>query len=97
MKMKEFSAVIAERELDGQFEGKPCKVTIRFGAPQQDESGSWNCPFSISSPRGELRRYGAGVDSLQALRIALAMAAAQLGALYSDLNLSWDGQDDLGL
>ncbi len=99
MKIENIGTVIAERELDGQENGKPCKVIVRLGKPFLAESGCgscWYCPYSISSPEGERLFYGAGLDSLQALRIAISMLGSELSTLYADLRLKWAGEDDLG-
>jgi hypothetical protein len=39
MKIENIDTVIAERELEGQDNGKPCKVVVRFGKPIFDQSG----------------------------------------------------------
>jgi hypothetical protein len=97
MKIEKIGAPIAERELDGQNGGKPCKVVVRFGEPFQDErADSWYCPYSITSPKGERLFYGAGLDSLQALRIAISNVGAELTSVYSDLKLRWADGEDLG-
>jgi hypothetical protein len=99
MKIENIGTIVAERELDGQDNGKPCKVTVRFGKPFFDQSSDgscWYCPYSITSPKGQRLFYGAGLDSLQALRIAISMAGAELTNLHSDLQLKWVGEDDLG-
>ena len=38
MKIEKIGTIIAERELDGRYSGKPCKLTVRFGKPFFDES-----------------------------------------------------------
>ena len=97
MKIESIGVVVAERELEGQGHDKPCKVVVRFGKPVQDEKdGSWYCPYSITSPKGERVFYGAGLDSLQALRIAISNVGAELTTLYSDLDLKWADESDLG-
>jgi hypothetical protein len=97
MRIENIGTVIAERELDGYDDGAPCKVFVRFGQPFQNESGdSWYCPYSISSPQGERIFYGAGVDSLQALRIAIANVSAELATRYAGFRLKWLNENDLG-
>jgi hypothetical protein len=101
MKIENIGTVIAERELDGQDNGKPCKVIVRFSKPRQfaDEAGddsSWYCPYSIASPKGERLSYAGGVDSLQALRLAIQKAALELRTLYADLRSKWCGENDPG-
>ncbi|MFI5125609.1 MAG: DUF6968 family protein [Candidatus Acidiferrales bacterium] len=97
MRIEKIETVIAERELDGKRDGSPCKVVVRFGKPVRNEKdGSWCCPYSVISPMGERLFYGAGLDSLQALRIAISNVGAELKTLYSDLKLTWAGDEDLG-
>lgn len=97
MKIEKIGAPIAERELDGQDGDKPCKVVVRFGKPFQDKKDDpWYCPYSITSPKGGCLFYGAGLDSLQALRIAISNARAELTSAYSDLKLRWADEEDLG-
>jgi hypothetical protein len=92
MKIENIGTLIAERELDGRYNGKPCKVTVRFGKPFFDESSDgscWYCPYSIASPEGQRVFYGAGLDAQQALRIAISMARAELTSLHSELRVKW--------
>jgi len=96
MKIERIGTVFAEREPDGRYNGSPCKAVVRFGKPFQNEDASWYCPYSVTSPAGERLFYGAGVDSLQALRIAISNAAAEVKTLYADLNLRWANNEELG-
>ena len=97
MKIENIREVIAERELDGQANGKACKVAVRFGKPFQDANDkSWYCPYSIKTDSGERLFYGAGLDSLQALRIAVFNVGAELTTRYLNLSLKWVGEEDLG-
>lgn len=97
MRIENIGTVIAERELDGLEDGKPCKITIKFGKPVQlQDDGSWYCPYSITTSNAERLFSGAGLDSLQALRIAISMAGAELATQYPSLQLRWSGDDDLG-
>jgi len=97
MKIEKIGTIFAERELDGRNKGSPCKVVVRLGRPVPNEKdGSWCCPYSVTGPVGERLFYGAGVDSLQALRSAISNVGAELKTLYSDLKLTWAGDEDLG-
>jgi hypothetical protein len=99
LKIQDIGTMIAERILKGRENGKACTVTIKFGKPFPDEKEEdcWYCPYSISSGSNQRLFYGAGVDSLQALRIAITMAKAELNSKYSHMNLTWMGEQDLGL
>ena len=97
MRIQNIGTVIAERHLDGVEDGTPCKVVVRLGKPVQNhDDESWYCPYSITTSKSERLFYGAGLDSLQALRIAISMVAAELNTLYSNLQLRWSGEEDLG-
>ncbi len=96
MKIESVGTVIAERALDGQYRGKPCKVIVRVGKPFEDEqSEAWYCPYSVVSPKGERLFYGAGIDSMEALRIAISNVGAELATLCADMKLKWANMDDL--
>lgn len=97
MKIEEIGLVIAERQLDGIDDGKPCKVVVRLGKPfRRPDDDSWYCPYSIKTEKSERVFFGAGLDSLQALRIAISMVGAELTTLFSHLALKWADEDDLG-
>jgi hypothetical protein len=97
--IKELGTIIAERQFAGQENGTPCQIVVRIGKPFPDENqdGCWYCPYSITRASAQRLFYGAGVDSLQALRIAISMVEADLRGRYSDLKLEWMGESDLGL
>jgi hypothetical protein len=98
MKITEVGRIIAERILHGQIGSSPCEVVIKLGMPVQDEGAAncWYCPYSITTPKSERLFYGAGFDSVQAIRIALSNIGAELTNRYADLRLEWDGSGDLG-
>jgi hypothetical protein len=98
MKLTDVGAIIIERALEGRVNDRPCAVIVKIGKPFPDETGggSWCCPYSISVGADERIFYGAGVDSLQALRIAIKNIDAELSTIYRDLKLTWMGDTDLG-
>ena len=99
MRIKSVGKIIAERKLDGEFNGRKCKVTVAFGKPRYEkttEGSCWYCPYRIKSPRGARLFYGAGLDSLQALIIAISMAGAELANQYSEMELRGTDDDGLG-
>ncbi len=55
-------------------------VELRIFAPTQDPDGGWNCSYEIDWPGAPRSYFGAGVDSMQALIIALQMMGAELYA-----------------
>jgi hypothetical protein len=97
MKIKDLGIVIAERELQGNFNGQPCSIAVKIGKPFMAEDKSWwCCPYSIHTPEEERIFYGAGIDSLQALRIAILNIGAELSTVYSYLKVTWMGETDAG-
>jgi hypothetical protein len=98
MKIKDLGTIVAERVLEGQDKGNPCKVIVKIGKPFPDENGEgcWYCPYSIAAGDHERIFYGAGNDSLQALRITISNIGAELSTIYAGLNLTWMGETDLG-
>jgi hypothetical protein len=93
--------VIAERSFDLRRGAKRLgRVTVRFGRPirepKPDASAPWFCPVSISGAGLRFFTAVAGVDSLQALILALELAttivpseAARIGA-----QVEWLGDDE---
>src|SRR5262249_240689 len=98
IKLTEIGPVIAERQLEGRENGNVCIVTVRIGKPfpDEEEQACWYCPYSIDTSSSRRLFYGAGVDSLQALRITIPMIEAELTSKFSHLNLTWMGEHDLG-
>jgi hypothetical protein len=96
LKLVDIGTMIAERALEGRENDKRCDVIVRLGMPIEDNQGAWYCPYSIEA--GSTRRlfYGAGVDSLQALRIAISMVEAELTSTFRHLDLKWMGERELG-
>lgn len=96
MKKVELGGVIAERHLEGEHEGRAISVTVRIGTPVPHADGVWVCPYLISSVIEERTFYAGGVDSVQALYLALHMIAADLRYRYRGQKLRWYGREDLG-
>jgi hypothetical protein len=72
MHLDNVGVVIAARSFD-LVGGK--KVTLTFGKPQPfPENRDYYCPYRISGIGSGEVRYAAGVDSLQALLMALKLA-----------------------
>jgi hypothetical protein len=96
--LQSIEAPIAERQLEGQKDGNAVTLTVKIGKPfsDEDQDACWYCPYSIDISGGQCFFYGAGVDSLQALRIAISMIEADLTGRFAHLNLTWMGESDLG-
>jgi hypothetical protein len=99
LNIQDIGTTIAERHFEGDDCGKACQIVVKIGKPLPDENqeGCWYCPYSISNGIDRRLFYGAGVDSLQALRIAISMIEADLKSSYANLKLQWMGDSELGL
>jgi hypothetical protein len=71
--------IIATRSLILRGENRDVEIPIRVHAPERAEV-DWICRFEIEWPEGRAERWGAGVDAVQALLIALQMIGAQIYA-----------------
>jgi hypothetical protein len=91
--------IIAERELQLTTEVATQTILIQVGRPQRDPEpgGDWICPFVISDLGVEELHWAAGVDSMQALLLAIQMIDIQLRNSGSLEELSWFGGADLGI
>jgi hypothetical protein len=70
--------IIAERTLVLNDNGREVEVPIRIHAPENEDDGCWICRFEIGWPDGTVKRWGGGVDAVQALLIAMQMIGALL-------------------
>ena len=67
--------VIATRSL--VLRDRNIEVPIRIYAPEK-AAVDWICRFEIGWPEGKVERWGAGIDAVQSLLIALQMIGAEL-------------------
>jgi Domain of unknown function (DUF6968) len=97
-KCQDIGMPIAERQLEGAENDKMCTVRVKLGKPFPDETDEayWYCLYSIEVGSTQRIFYGAGVDSPQALRIAIFMIKTEIKNKYAHLNLKWMGESDLG-
>lgn len=100
LQSKDFGEPIAEATVRlREPDGTTVPATIRVGKPYEEADGScWRCPVEVAGYRG---RYAdmAGVDSLQALCLALALLRTELSNLRArggDV-LSDDSDDDFDI
>jgi hypothetical protein len=87
---------VAARRVFRSAKGKPVVLTI--GVPQPIPGSDWGCLLQISGLNTSLRRprYVFGIDSLQALHLAMQCADAVLESARP--RLAWLGdQGDLGM
>ena len=69
------------------------EVVATIGLPIEEPTGEWSCPYRIDGLAGwEHDRKVTGVDSLQALELAMAMVRAALAGSHEAKEgwLSWD-------
>lgn len=71
------SAVIAERELGYANLGATVPGRVVIEAPEPDEN-DWRCFYSVSLPGMDFRRRTMGVDSFQALQLAMVSAVSEI-------------------
>jgi len=84
--------IIASRTLTLRKDDENIEIPISVFAPERQKPGVWECRYDVSWPEG-LRSYaGYGVDSVQALVIALGMIGAELYSsnYHKSGNLRWD-------
>jgi hypothetical protein len=87
--------IIATRTLTLSTAAGDQPVPIEINAPQVDGK-TWTCHFTIGWPRRAKTGYGAGIDGMQALSIALMNIAAQLytSPYHRAGQLRWDKPGD---
>jgi hypothetical protein len=92
--------VIAEREFDLAHGGTEQVVLLRIGKPVPDPEpgGDWACPIQLIGLDDDSVQLAYGVDSLQAVLLAIQLAGVLLErGPHAGEKLSWLGQTDLGL
>lgn len=73
------SSVVCERTYHTRRDGEVHPVPVRWRIPVPDQRGDWSCEYEIEWPQREVRIARAyGVDSVQALYLALQNVAAEL-------------------
>ncbi len=92
----ELDEVIAKRKLNYSSEKGEQILMVKLGKPRPDSKpgGDWECPIQI----GERIKLAFGVDSYQALSMALQLISIELRYLKDKqkLDLKWLEMDDLG-
>lgn len=69
--------IIARRSLQLQHDKGNIPVEIRILMPQPDQ-GAWSCQYEIDWPEGTRKFAAHGVDSVQALHLALKMIGSEI-------------------
>jgi hypothetical protein len=95
MNLTNVGEIIAERNLN-LVGDRPLKVIIRIGKPQIfPDSRDYYCPYQIIGLGKEKIRYAGGIDSIQALLLALDKIGVDLYSsqeAQSD-RLRWEGDE----
>jgi hypothetical protein len=63
--------------------GERVQVTVVVGHPYPTRQGDWACPLEIAGLHGRLNDI-VGIDSLQALSLAIRMARDLLGSFVAE-------------
>jgi hypothetical protein len=69
---------IAERILKIRRGGTEIEVPVQIYAPARDATSAWSCTYEIGWPEAPRRFSSGGIDSMQALLLALQMIGAEL-------------------
>lgn len=96
LELKSIGALIASRDLSLS---NGDKVTVLIGKPEPYPDGQdFYCPYQILGIGSERVRYASGIDSAQALLLALKKIGADLNCSREAEaeQLSWMGAGDLG-
>lgn len=92
----ELGEVVAKRELKYVDVNGEQSLYVKLGKPRTDlkAGGDWECPIQV----GDKVKLAFGVDSYQALSMALQLISIEVKYLkdQQNLNLSWLGTADLG-
>lgn len=72
-------------------------AVLRVGRPVEHPDGDWVCPFQIAGLGDDQVYEAAGIDSLQALTMALQMARSRLESYRRSQRITWLDADDLGI
>ncbi|HZI11083.1 MAG TPA: hypothetical protein VE153_11905 [Myxococcus sp.] len=85
--------IVAERHFD--LDGRVKAVRVRIGKPRRDpKTGNYWCTFAVSGLGRGMSFMVWGVDSLQALQLAMRAAGELLRE--EGQGLTWCGESDLG-
>jgi len=84
---RDFTRTIAERVFSFRHRAGERPVRVEFGEPRQDvvviNGTDWRCPLRITIGAESTVRSIIGIDSLQALQLAINLARSELEAMAS--------------
>jgi hypothetical protein len=72
--------IIATRTLKLRDADGDTDIPIRVFAPEEASDGSWSCHYEIDWPEGLWSMKSGGVDSVQAIFLALQMIGSEIYA-----------------
>ncbi len=98
MEIKDIGVIIATRRyfLAGKRDNQP-EIVVQIGKPQPFPNAvDFFCPVQLIAPSINKLSYGAGVDEVQALQLALKLIASELEILNKEYQgaLRWIGNED---
>jgi hypothetical protein len=97
MKLEGVGEVIASRRLTlAQQEGPPSEVLVLLGKPQQSPGfDDFYCPYQITGAGLNRVWYSCGVDTMQALQLALGTLEVEVEVLNKNLGgrLRWNDDE----
>ena len=103
MKLENIGEIIAERKFELLREDHDREtIIVLLGKPQHipDDADFYGCPYQIKRANSEKIMTICGVDSFQALQLAINTVGVELEVIRKDSGgqLIWDGDDkgDLG-
>jgi hypothetical protein len=73
---RQLTYIVARRELD--IRGSTQKVVVELARPYARPSGEFGCPYRIEYGQTVIQREIFGVDSFQALQLALKIISSHL-------------------
>lgn len=94
--------IVCQRMLDAVgSEGEELAIQVSIFQPLKDEveGGDWSCTYEISGAGATLSHAMYGVDSMQALLLALKTVRGHLESLgrSKGWRISWLGMENLGI
>jgi hypothetical protein len=80
LKINEIDIVVASREMELRFEdGRTETYLVRVGMPyERDDGFDWCCPYELGTPSNRRLRCAFGIDSIQALELAMKIIKVEL-------------------
>ncbi len=72
--------IIATRVLKLRRAGGDIEIPVRLRAPHETKDQVWRCQYEIDWPDGNRKHAAQGVDSVQAIVLALSMIGAEIYA-----------------